>query len=141
MKADALLDSNLLIAMLAEAHDHHALSPDLPIGERRSEYAVAAYSHAEACSTLNQRVKRAQYRFTAEEVWAALESVRAVTVLIGLKLAQPFDAVRAFVQGDRSPRSGDRHLECRPHAGPISFADYRDTQGRWKRSRSLGNVA
>jgi len=113
LKADALLDSNLLIAMLAEAHDHHALSPDLPIGER----------------------------FTAEEVWAALESVRAVTVLIGLKLAQPFDAVRAFVQGDRSPRSGDRHLECRPHAGPISFADYRDTQGRWKRSRSLGNVA
>ncbi|WP_257538411.1 hypothetical protein [Sphingobium sp. CFD-1] len=33
MKADALLDSNLLIAMLAEAHDHHALSPDLLIGE------------------------------------------------------------------------------------------------------------
>ncbi|MBV2149876.1 PIN domain-containing protein [Sphingobium sp. AS12] len=99
MKPDALLDSNVLIAMLAEAHEHHVPSLGLLIGERRSEYAVAAHSYAEAYSTLTRRGERAPFRFSAEEAWAALESVRAVTVLVGLTPAQSFDAIRAYAQG------------------------------------------
>ena len=41
----------------------------------------------------------APFRFTAEEAWAALESVRAVTALVGLTPAQTFDGVRQYAGG------------------------------------------
>jgi predicted nucleic acid-binding protein len=98
LRADALLDSNVLIAMLAEGHEHHSSSLGLLIGERRCEFAVAAHSYAEAYSTLTRRGERAPFRFSAEEAWAALESVRAVTALVGLTPAQSFDAIRSYAQ-------------------------------------------
>lgn len=99
MKAEALLDSNVVIAMLAEAHEHHKASLDLLTSDRLRSYAVAAHSYAESYSTLTRRGERAPFRFTAEEAWAALESVRAVTTLVGLTPGQSFDAIRAFAQG------------------------------------------
>ncbi len=36
---------------------------------------------------------------TADEAWAALESVRAVTALVGLTAPQSFEAVRGYAQG------------------------------------------
>jgi len=98
LTANALLDSNVLIAVIAEAHEHHAESLDLLIGGREFEFAIAAHSYAEAFSTLTRRGAYGPFRFTPEEAWAALESVRAVTVLVGLTAAQIFDATRSYAQ-------------------------------------------
>ncbi len=98
MSAQALLDSNVVIAALIEDHEHHAASLALLTGDRQGGLAVAAHSYAEAYSTLTRQGERAPFRLTAEEAWAALESVRAVTELIGLTPAQSFDAVRQYAQ-------------------------------------------
>jgi predicted nucleic acid-binding protein len=95
---DALLDSNVVIAMLAEAHEHHRPSLALFDEPSHPSFAIAAHSYAEIYSTLTRRGERAPFHFTAEEAWAALESVRAVTALIGLTAAQTFDTVRKFAQ-------------------------------------------
>ena len=61
-------------------------------------FAVAAHSYAEAYSTLTRRGQHAPFRFSPEEAWAALESVRGVTSLVGLTAAQSFDAIRSYAQ-------------------------------------------
>lgn len=94
--AAALLDSNVVIAILAEAHEHHAASLALVTEGDAAAYAISAHSYAEAYSTLTRRSDHAPFRFSAEEAWAALESLRAVTRLVGLTPSQTFDAVRAF---------------------------------------------
>jgi predicted nucleic acid-binding protein len=96
---DALIDSNVLIAMLAEAHEHHGPSLGLLIDGHDAQFAVAAHSYAEAYNTLTRRGERAPFQFTAEEAWAALESVRAATSLIGLTAPQTFDAIRSYAHG------------------------------------------
>ena len=98
MKIDALLDSNVVIAILAEAHEHHHASLPLLAAGGDTRFAVAAHSYAEAYSTLTRRGEHAPFRFSADEAWAALESVRAVTSLIGLTAAQTFDAVKSYSQ-------------------------------------------
>lgn len=98
MKIDALLDSNVVIAMLAEAHDHHEPSIALLSGDSAAQFAVAAHSYAEVYSTLTRRGEHAPFRFSPEEAWAALESVRAVTALLSLTGAQTFDVIRSYAQ-------------------------------------------
>lgn len=93
---DALVDSNVIIAALAGEHEHHGLSADLFDTARNHVLGVAAHSYAEAYSTLTRRGTSAPFRFTAEEAWAALESVRTATELIGLTPAQTFDTVRSY---------------------------------------------
>ena len=107
--AQALLDSNVLIAAVAEAHEHH--EPSLALIAKRSPrtFAVTAYSYAEAYSTLTRRSPTSPFQWTAEEAWAALESVAALSVLVGLSPGQTFDAVRAYAaQGGVGPRLHDR---------------------------------
>jgi predicted nucleic acid-binding protein len=109
LKIDALLDSNVLVAMLAEAHEHHEASLALLTGQGEMQFAVAAHSYAEAYSTLARQGDHAPFRFSPEEAWAALESVRAVTVLLGLTAPQTFDAIRSYSQaGGIGPRLYDR---------------------------------
>ena len=109
MKPVALLDSNVLIAMLAEAHEHHGPSLALLADDDRADFAVCAHSYAEAYGTLTRRGERAPFRFSADEAWAALESIRAVTALVGLTPAQTFDVVRSYSQGGGiGPRLYDR---------------------------------
>src|SRR5579871_5076929 len=98
LKIDALLDSNVLIAMLVEAHEHHEPSLALLAGGSESQFAVAAHSYAETYSTLTRRGERAPFRFSPEEAWAALESVRAATALLGLTAPQTFDAIKSYSQ-------------------------------------------
>jgi predicted nucleic acid-binding protein len=108
-RIDGLLDSNVLIALLAEAHEHHAASLALFVGGSDLRFAVAAHSYAEAYSTLARRGGPAPFGFTAREAWAALESVRAVTQLVGLTAAQTFDVVRRYAaDGGVGPRLYDR---------------------------------
>jgi predicted nucleic acid-binding protein len=99
LKVDALLDSNVLIAMLVEAHEHHGPSPDLLLGDDPARFAIAAHSYAEAYATLTRRGEHAPFQLTPAEAWAALESVRAVTVLVGLTAPQTFEAIRSYAQG------------------------------------------
>lgn len=98
MTIDALIDSNVLIAILAEAHEHHGPSLDLLVDGPDAQFAIAAHSYAEAYNTLTRQGARAPFQFTPEEAWAALESVRAVTSLVGLTAPQTFDAIRSYAQ-------------------------------------------
>lgn len=99
LTSEALLDSNVVVAMLAEAHEHHHASLAIVLGDPRPGFAVCAHSYAEVYSTLTRRRgEHAAFRFTAEEAWAALESVRAITALVGLTPAQTFDAIRSYAQ-------------------------------------------
>ena len=109
LKIDALLDSNVLIAMLVEAHEHHGPSLDLVVRESPAQFAIAAHSYAEAYSTLTRRGERAPFQLTPEEAWAALESVRAVTALVGLTAPQTFAATRSYAQ---SGGIGARLYDC-----------------------------
>jgi predicted nucleic acid-binding protein len=97
----ALLDSNVAIAILAEAHEHHAASLALFTEHDAEAFAISAHSYAETYATLTRRGDRAPFRFSADEAWAALESIRAVTRLVGLTASQTFDVVRAFAGADR----------------------------------------
>jgi predicted nucleic acid-binding protein len=98
LTVELLLDSNVVVAIVAEAHEHHAPSLDLLIGEAPAGLAVCAHSYAESYSTLTRLGEHAPFRFTPEEAWAALESVRAATSLVGLTAAQTFDAIRSYAQ-------------------------------------------
>jgi predicted nucleic acid-binding protein len=98
LKADALLDSNVLIAALVEGHEHHVASLALLLAEKRAEFAVAAHSYAEVYSTLTRQGDHRPFRYPPEKAWAALESVRAVTALVGLTAAQTLGATRDFAE-------------------------------------------
>lgn len=108
-RGDGLLDSNVLIALLAEAHEHHAASIALFLGKTGFRFAIAAHSYAETYSTLTRRGGPAPFGFAPSEAWAALESVRAATDLVGLTPAQTFDVVRRYAgDGGVGPRLYDR---------------------------------
>ncbi len=95
---EALLDSNVVIAMVAEAHEHHAASVSLGASGTEGRYAVAAHSFAEAYSTLTRRAERAPFRWSAGEAWSALESVAAITRLVGLSPAQTLETIRGYAE-------------------------------------------
>jgi predicted nucleic acid-binding protein len=89
----ALLDSNVLIACLAEAHEHHSASLALFAESVPGSFAVAAHSFAETYATLT---RPAPFGFAAGYARAALERLRAVTSLVGLTPSQTFDTVRRY---------------------------------------------
>ena len=92
----ALLDSNVIIACVAEAHEHHAASLALLTECDATSFAIDAHSFAEAYTTLTRSGEHAPFGFTADEARAALESLRAVTRLVGLTPSQTFDTIRRF---------------------------------------------
>jgi len=94
-----LLDSNVVIAIIAEAHEHHAPSLALLTAHDPSGFAIAAHSYAEAYSTLTRLGDHAPFRFAPADAWAALESLRAITGLVGLTPGEAFDAVRDYARG------------------------------------------
>jgi predicted nucleic acid-binding protein len=91
-----LIDTNVIVAALAEAHEHHMPSLALFNAEPPLTIAVASHCYAEAFTTLTRRGDHAPFRWPSGEAWAALESVAAVTRLVGLTPAQSFAAVRDF---------------------------------------------
>ena len=98
MTTTALLDSNVIIAALAEAHEHHEASTALFSRGRNDQLAVAAHSYAEAFGVLTRKGGNAPFAFGPQDAWSALESIRAMTTLVGLTPAQTFDAVRAYAR-------------------------------------------
>ncbi len=109
MEIDALIDSNVLVAIVAEGHEHHRPSLNLLAGATDAHFAITAHSYAEAYNTLTRRGDHAPFRRPAEQAWATLESVRAVTSLVGLTAAQTFAAIRSYAtRGGIGPRLYDR---------------------------------
>ena len=94
--AEALLDSNVVIAALAEEHDHHGPSAALFADGLARRYAIAAHSFAEVFVTLTRRGPRAAFGWSAVQAAAMLESVAASTQMVGLSPAQTFDAIRRY---------------------------------------------
>jgi predicted nucleic acid-binding protein len=108
---DALIDSNVIIAALVGDHDHHVPSADLFDIADTAALAVTAHSYAEAYSTLTRRGPYAPFRFSADEAWAALQSLRAITQLVGLTPAQSFETVRSYAKtGGIGSRLYDRMI-------------------------------
>lgn len=64
-RLDALLDSNVVIAMDAEAHKHHDASAALLPVRNARRLAVAAHSYAEAFTTLTRRSASAAFRWSS----------------------------------------------------------------------------
>lgn len=105
----ALLDSNVVIASVAEAHEHHepsnALFRDFPA----QSFAVAAHSYSEAYAILTRKAPGSPFHWPAADAILALESVAARCVLVGLTHAQTFDALRQFAaEGGIGPRLYDK---------------------------------
>lgn len=92
----ALLDTNVLVAMLAQEHQHHEASLALIEHAAPNGFLVAAHSYAEAFTTLTRRGDHAPFRREPGDAWVALESLAGVTRLIGLTPAQMFDGVRRY---------------------------------------------
>lgn len=95
-KPIALLDSNVVIASVAEAHEHHEPSNALFQNYPTHSFAVAAHSYSEAYSILTRQAPNSSLRWSATDAIAALESVAVRCVLVGLTHAQTFDAIRDF---------------------------------------------
>ncbi len=109
MTAVALIDSNVLIATVAQSHEHHVASLALLNGLAPLTLAVAAHSYAEAYNTLTRLGPLAPVQAQPGVAWSALQSLRAATVLIGLTPAQTFDAIgRYAAAGGVGPRLYDR---------------------------------
>lgn len=97
-----------MVAILAEAHEHHTASLALLTAPTRTYFAISAHSYAEAYSTLTRGGERAPFGFTAGEAWAALASLRAITGLVGLTAAQTFEATGLYsASGGIGPRLYD----------------------------------
>lgn len=93
---DALLDSNVVVAIVVDTHEHHAASLALLTGPRPLRFAVSAHSYAEAYSTLTRRGERAPFAFSAVQAWTVLTRLRALTGLVGLTAGQSFEVVGRY---------------------------------------------
>jgi predicted nucleic acid-binding protein len=108
-KLRALLDSNVVIASVAEAHEHHEPSIKLFGLSPAQSFAVASHSYSEAYSILTRKAQSSPFRWSSADAIAALESVAARCVLVGLTHAQTFDAIREFAKdGGIGPRLYDK---------------------------------
>jgi predicted nucleic acid-binding protein len=119
MAALALLDSNVIIASVAEAHEHHEASIALFSLCPDQSFAVAAHSYSEAYSVLTRKSPSSPFKWTAADAIAALESVAAHCSLVGLTHGQTFDAIRSFAgDGGIGPRLYDKLIgEAAVHNG------------------------
>ena len=96
--ADALIDSNVVVALVAEDHEHHEASLAFFLAGASRRLAVAAHSYAEAFATLTRHSGGGAFRWQPGDAWRALEAVAAATVLIGLSAAQTLDTVRSYAE-------------------------------------------
>lgn len=94
--AEALLDSNVLVAGVTEAHVHHPPSAALLLAGQDGRFAVAAHTYAEAFNHLTRASGPGPIALTPAEAMGALDSIASFTTLVGLTPAQTLEAVRAY---------------------------------------------
>lgn len=96
MTIDTLLDSNVIVALVADVHQHHEQTIPLFSPTPSERYVVSAHSVAEAFNTLTRRNPPMQFQWSPATAWTAVENVASVVRLIGLTPAQTLDAVRTY---------------------------------------------
>lgn len=105
---EALLDSNVLVASVVITHEHREPSAELLLGGRPRRFAFAAHSMAEAFVTLTRAGGGAPFQIAPSDALALLDSVRAVTGLVGMTPPQLVEAVRQYAtRGGIGPRLYD----------------------------------
>jgi predicted nucleic acid-binding protein len=107
--AEALLDSNVLIAVADDEHTHYGPSVALFESSTPKRFAVSAHSLAETYSTLTRRRAGAGFGWPPADARIVVESIAADTVLLGLTPGQTLETVYAYAQsGGVGPRLYDR---------------------------------
>ncbi len=103
-----LVDSNVIVAGVAGEHSHHERSLPILMAADAGKFAVAGHSYAEVFNVLTRKSGPAPYAWDPARAWEAINSVGAVTTLVGLTPAQSVDAVRRFAgAGGRGARVYD----------------------------------
>lgn len=95
----ALLDTDVVVARVAEEHPHHGASVALITTDSPVRFAIAAHSMAEAYSTLTRRNAPAPYHWPSAQAWSVLDSIASETTLVGLSPPQTFEAIRRYATG------------------------------------------
>jgi predicted nucleic acid-binding protein len=107
VKAQALLDTNVIVAALAPDHPEHAQSIALFERTRDGELAVPAHAVSEAYSTLTRA--NGLFRWSPADAWSTINSILRIAMLVGQSPLATVDAVRTFAeQGGVGPRLYDR---------------------------------
>lgn len=107
--AEALIDSNVIVAALVEQHEHHVPSVLLLNSRSHRSFAVAAHSLAEAFNILTRRRGEATFGFDPRLVWSALDEIAASVSVLALAPSETLDAIRSYAQGGGvGPRLDDR---------------------------------
>jgi len=106
--AEALLDSNVLIAAADDEHTHFGPSAAL-FESPPKRFAVSAHSLAETYSTLTRRRPGAGFGWRPADAQIVIESLAAEIVLVGLTPGQTLETVYAYAHsGGIGPRLYDR---------------------------------
>ncbi len=107
--ADALLDSNVVVAAVSPLARDHAVSVGLFVDGSADRFAIAAHSLVEAFVTLTKRGGGTPFGWPPNDAIVALESVASATLQVALTPAQTLDALRRYAAtGGIGPRVYDR---------------------------------
>lgn|GEM_PF-1588959 len=93
---EALLDSDVVVASLVQTHMHHDASLALLTAGPGGRFAIAAHSMAEAFVTLTRAGGLQPFQIPPGEAVVLLDSVRAITGLVGLSPSQVVAAIRSY---------------------------------------------
>ena len=100
-----LLDSNVLIGALFEAHPHFPQSRALVDALPRRSALVAAHSLAEVYSTITRPNR--PYQLPGDDAWFMIQSLAQDFAIVMLGVAQHLDAIRRFSRLGTGPRLYD----------------------------------
>lgn len=100
-----LLDSNVLIGLLFEAHPHYGESRALVDALPKQSALVAAHSLAETYSTITRPNR--PYRLPGGAAWAIIDNLAEDFLIVVLDTAQHLDAIRRFSRLGTGPRLYD----------------------------------
>ena len=94
MRPQALIDTNIIVAILATDHEHHADSIGLIERARDGTFAVAAHSLCETYTTLTQ--PKGEYRFRPEQAYALIRSFVKIVKMIDISANETLNALGVF---------------------------------------------
>lgn len=107
MTERVLVDSNVMVAMVIDHHQHHETTRAFL--RKSMAFSGAAHSFAEAYNTLTRTNASAQYRTEPLVAWRAIDRLRKRIAPIGLTPTETLDAVQSFAaSGGIGPRLYDR---------------------------------
>ncbi len=96
--AEALLDSNVLVAAVTQTHIHHTPSAALFPRGSAGRFAVAAHGVSEAFNTLTRQRGPAPIALPPADAWRALDQLAALTIVVGLTPQQTLATIRRYAE-------------------------------------------